>query len=222
MLYADWITTVSRTYAHEIQTPEGGRGLEGVLGARASALTGIVNGVDYGTWDPAVDPTIPARYTVDDLSGKAVCKQKLLERFDLDASDGSLVLGIVSRLTGQKGFDLLPDVLPVVMRDPRVRLCVLGSGEGRYEEYFQWLRDKMPERVGIYRGYHEELAHWIEAGSDAFLMPSASRPSSLAHPAAVPMVPTWPPPSQPVAMTASTPSSTAFTAWRTAPTTLIT
>ncbi|MDA1221376.1 MAG: glycogen synthase GlgA [Planctomycetota bacterium] len=179
LLYADWITTVSRTYAHEIQTPEGGRGLEGVLGARASALTGIVNGVDYGTWDPAVDPTIPARYTVDDLSGKAVCKQKLLERFDLDASDGSLVLGIVSRLTGQKGFDLLPDVLPVVMRDPRVRLCVLGSGEGRYEEYFQWLRDKMPERVGIYRGYHEELAHWIEAGSDAFLMPSAFEPCGL-------------------------------------------
>ncbi|MEY2982696.1 MAG: hypothetical protein RL562_2923 [Planctomycetota bacterium] len=179
LLYADWITTVSRTYAHEIRTPEGGRGLEKVLDARADALTGIVNGVDYGTWDPSVDPMIPARYTASDLSGKAICKQKLLERFDLDTSGDTLVFGIVSRLTGQKGFDLLPDVLPVVTRDPRVRICVLGSGESRYEEYFQWLRDKLPERVGIYRGYHEELAHWIEAGSDAFLMPSAFEPCGL-------------------------------------------
>jgi starch synthase len=179
LLYADWITTVSRTYAHEIRTPEGGRGLEKVLDARADALTGIVNGVDYGTWDPSVDPSIPEQFTVSDLSGKAVCKRKLLERFDLDAEGDTFVLGIVSRLTGQKGFDLLPDVLPVVMRDPRVRLCVLGSGEARYEEYFQWLRDKLPERVGIYRGYHEELAHWIEAGSDAFLMPSAFEPCGL-------------------------------------------
>jgi starch synthase len=179
LMYADRITTVSETYAREIRTPEGGRGMQDVLNARAAVLTGIVNGVDYGTWDPASDPMIPQRYGPKDLSGKAVCKRRLLERFDLAVDEGALTIGIVSRLTGQKGFDLLPDVLPVVMRDPRVRLCVLGSGEARYEEYFQWLRDQMPDRVGIYRGYNEELAHWIEAGADVFLMPSQFEPCGL-------------------------------------------
>lgn len=184
LLYADWLTTVSSTYAQEVQTTDGGRGLDDVLRARSDVLTGIVNGVDYGDWDPAHDRWLTSHFSAADLAGKAECKQKLLDRFNLDRGspgDGAdpLVFGIVSRLTSQKGFDLLPDVLPVVMRDPRVRLCVLGSGEQRYEDYFQWLRDQAPDRVGLYRGYNEELAHWIEAGSDAFLMPSSFEPCGL-------------------------------------------
>ncbi|MBI5849433.1 MAG: glycogen synthase GlgA [Planctomycetes bacterium] len=179
LLYADWLTTVSPNYAHEIQTGEGGRGLEATLRERKDSLTGIVNGVDYGDWDPAHDKHLPAHYSSADLSGKAACKKKLLERFALRQDGDPMVLGIVSRLTLQKGFDLLPDVLPVVMRDERMRLVALGSGEARYEDWFQWLRDQMPDRVGIYRGYHEELAHWIEAGSDAFLMPSMFEPCGL-------------------------------------------
>ncbi|MCC6782969.1 MAG: glycogen synthase GlgA [Planctomycetes bacterium] len=179
LLYADWLTTVSPNYAKEIQTAEGGRGLEDTLRARKDALTGIVNGVDYGDWDPANDRHLPAAFGAKDLSGKAACKKKLLERFALRQDGNPMVIGIVSRLTSQKGFDLLPDVLPVVMRDERVRLVALGSGEQRYEDYFQWLRDQLPDRVGVYRGYHEELAHWIEAGSDAFLMPSLFEPCGL-------------------------------------------
>ncbi|MGE0141891.1 MAG: glycogen synthase GlgA [Planctomycetota bacterium] len=179
LLYADWLTTVSESYAREIQSAEGGRGLDPVLRARSSALSGIVNGVDYGDWDPENDRWLSAPFSNKNLAGKAVAKRKLLDRFNLRSGDDSIVIGIVSRLTSQKGFDLLPDTLPVIMRDERVRLCALGSGEARYEDYFQWLRDQLPDRVGIYRGYHEELAHWIEAGSDVFLMPSLFEPCGL-------------------------------------------
>ncbi len=180
LLYADSITTVSRTYAEEICTADGGRGLEGILQERRGALVGIVNGCDYGEWDPAADAMIPSNYSVDDLAGKAECRRRMLERMGLNADSSGPVLGMVSRLTSQKGLDLLPDVLPVFLRQyPDARLCVLGSGEQRYEDYFQWLRDTFPKQVGIYRGYHEELAHWIEAGSDLFLMPSAFEPCGL-------------------------------------------
>ncbi|MFO1052169.1 MAG: glycogen synthase [Planctomycetota bacterium] len=179
LMYADWLTTVSGTYAQEIQTQDGGRGLDDVLRARRDALTGIVNGVDYGDWNPESDRWLTTHFSAADLAGKAICKRKLLDRYNLRQDGDPIVLGIVSRLTAQKGFDLLPDVLPVVLRDERVRLCVLGSGEARYEDYFQWLRDQVPERVGIYRGYNEELAHWVEAGADIFLMPSLFEPCGL-------------------------------------------
>ncbi len=179
LVHADRLTTVSETYAREIQTSELGMGLEKVLRARADALVGIVNGIDDEEWDPERDPRIPHRFTRADLSGKERCKRDLLAKFDLEPGARAPLLGIVSRLTGQKGFELLPDVLPVLLQRHDVRLVVLGSGEERYESYFQWLRDTYPARVGVYRGYSEDLAHWIEAGSDLFLMPSRYEPCGL-------------------------------------------
>jgi starch synthase len=179
LLHADALTTVSRRYAEEIQTPEFGMGLEGILQRRRDVLHGIVNGMDYGDWNPATDTLISHPYGPDDLSGKLRNKQALLEGFDLAFDERAPVLGIVSRLTHQKGFELLPDVLPVLLRAEDVRVVVLGSGEASHEQYFQWLRDTWPEKVGIFRGYDDALAHRIEAGADMFLMPSRYEPCGL-------------------------------------------
>ena len=179
LLHADALTTVSRTYAKEIQTPEYGMGLEDVLRQRQDDLHGIVNGIDYGDWDPASDKLIPHNFDASDLSGKAKDKQALLEEFSLAYDERVPVLGIVSRLTGQKGFELLPDVLPILLHKHDLRLIVLGSGESAHEQYFQWLRDTYPEQVAVYRGYSNELAHQIEAGADMFLMPSRYEPCGL-------------------------------------------
>ena len=152
LLYADAITTVSRTYAEEIQTSEFGAGLEDLLTARRDSLRGIVNGVDYGDWNPASDPHLPHPYDAEDLSGKAAMKRALLERFELDTDGPAPTLGIVSRMTGQKGFEVLPDALAVLLKQYAVRLVVLGSGEAKYESYFQWLRDNFPHaRRGLLR-----------------------------------------------------------------------
>jgi starch synthase len=177
--HADALATVSRTYAQEIQTPEFGMGMEGLLRHRSDALTGIVNGVDYGDWDPAKDPLIDFTYSPGDLGGKAKTKQALLEEFGLTYDERVPALGIVSRLTAQKGLGLLREILPVLLRRHDVRLLVLGSGEPELERYFQWLRNAYPERVGFYRGYNNELAHRIEAGADMFLMPSRYEPCGL-------------------------------------------
>jgi starch synthase len=179
ILYADALTTVSETYSREIQTPELGMGLDGLLAARADSLIGIVNGVDYGEWNPADDPLLPHHFDADDLSGKERNKAALLEEFSLAEGAEVPTFGIVSRLTAQKGFELLPDILPVVLRQVDARLVVLGSGEPKLEAYFQWLCDAFPDRVGFYEGYSNELAHLIEAGSDAFLMPSRYEPCGL-------------------------------------------
>ena len=179
LVYADALTTVSETYAREIQTEEFGMGLQDVLQARSDALSGIVNGVDYSEWDPATDERIPHSFSVADMSGKAACKKALLEKFELDVDPNAPLFGVVSRLTGQKGFELLPDVLTVLLQRENMRLIVLGSGEEKYENYFQWLRDTYPEKVGVYRGYSEDLAHQIEAASDMFLMPSRYEPCGL-------------------------------------------
>ena len=125
-----------------------------------------------------MDPKIPQRYSSDDLSGKAADKALLLERFGLANGRDVPVLGIVSRLTAQKGFELLPDMLPRLLQQD-VRLVVLGSGEERYESYFHWLRGSQPKKVGFWAGYDETLAHWIEAGADLFLMPSLYEPCGL-------------------------------------------
>ena len=178
VIYADALTTVSETYAREIQTADFGMGLQELLRARSDSLVGILNGVDYGTWDPSLDPKIPQRYSSDDLSGKAANKALLLERFGLANGRDVPVLGIVSRLTVQKGFELLPDMLPRLLSQD-VRLVVLGSGEERYESYFHWLVQSQRGKVGFWAGYDETLAHWIEAGADLFLMPSLYEPCGL-------------------------------------------
>ena len=154
-------------------------GIEELLRSRSSDLVGIVNGVDYGDWDPATDPMIPHHYTRDDMRGKARMKEALMSRFSLPHDPRAPVLSVISRLTSQKGFELFADSMPVFLQREDMRLVVLGSGEASHEQYFQWMRDTWPNKVGIYRGYHEELAHWIEAGSDIFLMPSRYEPCGL-------------------------------------------
>lgn len=179
LLYADLLTTVSRTYAEEIQTAEFGMGLEGILKARAENLVGIVNGVDYSDWSPEQDALIPHPFSATDLSGKAKNKEALMQYFHLQAGAEIPVFGVVSRLSYQKGFELFPEILKPLLDQVDIRLVVLGSGEEKYEQYFQWLRDAYPQKVGFYRGFNNELAHLIEAGSDAFLMPSRYEPCGL-------------------------------------------
>ena len=179
LMYADGLTTVSETYAREIQTEDFGMGLEGLLRERSDRLVGIVNGVDYAEWNPATDPLIPHNYSADDLAGKAKNKTELLRRFELPEDPDVPLLGVVSRLAPQKGFELMPDALAVLLHRDAVRLVVLGSGEERYEKYFSWLRESFPDKVGFHAGYDNELAHWIEAGADLFLMPSRYEPCGL-------------------------------------------
>lgn len=179
LIWADLLTTVSRTYAREIQTPEYGFGQDAMLRARADRLVGIVNGVDYGDWNPEQDGYIPHRYSATDLSGKEQTRKALLDKIGLTAAASAPVIGLVSRLTAQKGFDLLFDTLPEFLFHRDVRLVALGSGEERYESFLAWLQITFPGKVWYYRGYNEELAHWIEAGADLFLMPSRYEPCGL-------------------------------------------
>ena len=180
LLWADAITTVSRTYAREIQTAAFGNGLEGILRQRSSRVAGIVNGVDYSVWSPETDTYIPRNYGVDDVEeGKAECRRYLLEQLKLPTEPEAPVLGIVSRLTAQKGFELLHEGLGQALRYLNVKLAVLGSGESGLEEYFLGLERHFPGKVCFYRGYSEELAHLIEAGADIFLMPSRFEPCGL-------------------------------------------
>mgnify|MGYP001395828192 FL=1 len=179
ILYADALTTVSKTYAREIQGEELGMGLQGLLRQRDDHLFGIVNGVDYDEWNPKKDTLIPARYSERDLSGKLQNKRELCEKFGLDFDPRAPLVGCVSRLTTQKGFELLPDILPVVLHREDVRLIVLGTGEERYENYFNWLAGAFPRKVAFKAGFDNPLAHWIEAASDIYLMPSRYEPCGL-------------------------------------------
>ena len=179
ILETDLLTTVSPTYAREIQTPEQGHGLDGVLRERSGRLLGILNGVDTGEWSPAEDRYLPATYDARDLAGKAVCRETLLRRFHLAPRGEGPVLGIVSRLVWQKGIELLEQVLPVALEREDLRLCVLGTGEERYERFFHWLQEAFPGRAGFHCGFSNELAHLVEAGSDLFLMPSRYEPCGL-------------------------------------------
>ena len=179
LVYADLLNTVSKTYAREIQTPgEFDHGMEGVLQARSKELFGIVNGIDYDIWNPATDPLIPFPYNHDDLSGKIENKTALLSAFGLDASPDTPVIGIVSRLASQKGFDILgPCLDPILKQD--VRVVVLGTGEARYHDLFNWIAAVYPEKIGVKLTFDNQLAHLIEAGSDMFLMPSQYEPCGL-------------------------------------------
>jgi len=179
ILHADLLTTVSPTHAREIQTPEYGMGLEGLVRSRANRLVGVLNGVDYGEWDPRHDPMISFHYDREDLTGKAKNKRVLLEGLGLPYAPEAPTIGIVSRLVHQKGIDLMLDPLPRFLERRDLRLVALGSGEPRYENYFQWLQLRFPDKVVYYRGFENELAHLIEAGADLFLMPSLYEPCGL-------------------------------------------
>ncbi|TPW10515.1 MAG: starch synthase [bacterium] len=174
LVHAHELTTVSPTYAREIQTPEYGYGLDGLLRMRSGELTGILNGVDYSLWNPATDKHLAA-----DLSGKAVNKAALLNAVGLAPAAQAPVLGIVSRLAHQKGLDLLFDPLPTLLNRRDFRFVLLGSGEPKYEEYFGNLVSRYPGRVAFYSGHQEKLAHLIEAGADMFVMPSRYEPCGL-------------------------------------------
>ncbi|MDH3590143.1 MAG: glycogen synthase, partial [Gammaproteobacteria bacterium] len=179
VLHADALTTVSPTYAREICTAEYGMGLEDLLKQRSGDLHGILNGVDYDAWCPERDPFIPHPYSNDNLLGKAHNKNALQTRFDLTADPEIPLVGVVSRLVTQKGFDLAYSVLPRLLREQKMQLAVLGSGEYRYEEFFSWLAHQFPSSAGFWRGFNNPLAHLIEAGSDIFLMPSLYEPCGL-------------------------------------------
>jgi starch synthase len=179
LVYSDYLTTVSKKYAEEIQTAEFGHALDGVVRSRADHLVGILNGVDYSVWNPEKDKLIAEQYSVKDLSGKAACKKELLEIFGLSPEHLSQpILGIVSRFADQKGFDLIAAVATELMQEDLI-LTVLGTGERRYEELFDSLANEFPGRVGVRIGYDNELAHKIEAGADMFLMPSRYEPCGL-------------------------------------------
>ncbi|MBI4518863.1 MAG: glycogen synthase GlgA [Deltaproteobacteria bacterium] len=178
MVFADALTTVSRKYAEEIQTEEFGHGLAGVLRARRRALTGILNGVDYREWSPEHDPHIAARYSANDLAGKAACKADLQRLFGLPVEPKRPLLGIVSRLAAQKGFDLLAEALPVLLRR-KLQLVVLGSGDAQYQDLLAALGRRFAKQVGVRIAFDNTIAHQIEAGADMFLMPSRYEPCGL-------------------------------------------
>lgn len=178
LVLSDAITTVSPTYAREIQEEELGFGLDGVLRARSSVVSGILNGVDYREWSPETDRHIPAQYSAENLEGKAVCKRDLLAEFGLPQEGDAPVIGIISRFVNQKGFDLIAEIAQDIV-NADVKLVALGSGEPQYENLFRDLAAAHPDKVGARIAYDNRLAHRIEAGSDMFLMPSMYEPCGL-------------------------------------------
>ena len=177
--YADMVNTVSPKYAWETRTPEMAYGLAPYLNDKGANYIGILNGVDYDDWNPAVDTLIPAQYTPEDLSGKKECKRALQARFLLEEDDTIPVMGVVSRLADQKGLDLLADAIDAILTNMRVQLVLLGSGDKALEQFFGDLPQRFPGRAGSFIGYNNEVAHWIEAGCDMFLMPSRYEPCGL-------------------------------------------
>ena len=175
---SDTLSSVSRRYAFEIQTAENGYGLEWLTRQRANRLIGITNGVDYDVWNPETDKEIPAHFGPDDLTGKKECKRELLEQFSLPVDLARPIIANITRLTPQKGIDLIMQVAGDVL-NAGAYVVSLGSGEKRYEDFWQSLRGYAPRRVGVCRGYDESLAHLIEAGADMFIMPSKFEPCGL-------------------------------------------
>ena len=179
ILYADAVTTVSPTYAQEIRTVEGGAGLDGDLRARSDSVSGILNGVDYDEWNPAADRYLPFAFDASDLRGKARNKEALLDLLRMPAASSTPLIGIVTRLTRQKGIDLLVQTLPDLLQQRELRFVALGSGDAPYERFLHDLQVQFPGKAVFYSGYSEELAHFIEAAADMFLMPSLYEPCGL-------------------------------------------
>jgi starch synthase len=179
IIAADALSTVSRRYAEEIQTPQQGYGLDWLLRARRNRLSGITNGIDSDLWDPETDPHIAANFSANDISGKQECKLDLLRRFRLPADVNRPIIAIISRLVAQKGYDLIGQISGAIL-DTGSFFIALGAGAKEYEDFLQRWHDSAPQQVGIYIGYAgEPLAHQIEAGADMFLMPSYYEPCGL-------------------------------------------
>lgn len=178
LVHADQLTTVSPTYAEEIRTPAYGCGLEGLLQQRAADLSGILNGADYTLWDPNSDPLLEHHYNRRSLKGKAAGKQALQQHFDLPVAPKLPLFAHVGRLVEQKGIDLVLDILPQLMQRP-LQLVMLGSGHASLETALRDAQATYPDQLGVRIGYDESLAHQIEAGADAFLMPSRFEPCGL-------------------------------------------
>lgn len=178
IVYADKVTTVSPTYAKEIQTPEFGNGMDGVIGTRLDDLHGLLNGIDTAVWNPATDPNLPARYSAEDLAGKAVCRGKLLKEFGWNAKFKGPVFSMVCRFTAAKGLDLVLGAREFFAAE-NCRLVILGNGEKQYEEAFRELAAACPAKVGVSVRHDEVMSHLAEAGADFFLMPSLFEPCGL-------------------------------------------
>jgi starch synthase len=179
LVFSDYVTTVSNKYSQEIQTPEFGFGLDGVLRKRSSTVSGILNGVDYAEWSPENDRFIAQSYSPMNLAGKEVCKRELLQQFGLSGASPELpVIGIVSRFVAQKGFDLIEEIADDLAALPLI-VTALGSGDKKYEELFRRLNRERPESFAVRIGYDSPLSHRIEAGADMFLMPSHYEPCGL-------------------------------------------
>lgn len=178
IVHADAVNAVSQKYAQEIRTPEFGWGLDRLIDAKAYKLYGILNGIDYEEWSPAVDTFIPATFDLDDLSGKAVCKTALQKEFDLPERNEVPLIGLVGRLVEQKGITLLSAAAEALLKMD-IQIVLLGTGEKWAEHFFSELTSKYPEKFACYVGYRNDLAHQIEAGSDMFLMPSLFEPCGL-------------------------------------------
>ncbi|MGB0749378.1 MAG: glycogen synthase GlgA [Magnetospiraceae bacterium] len=176
--YSDRLTTVSPTYAREIQGPAFGRGLDGLLAGRSRELKGVLNGVDYALWDPANDPAIPASYSAKNLAGKKKAKAALRETMGLAPDHDGPVIGIVSRMTEQKGLDLVLAAIPHCLTQG-AQVCILGSGDSWLEDGFKFAQEINPGMIGVRIGYDENLAHLMVAGSDCFLVPSRFEPCGL-------------------------------------------
>ncbi|MFA6541212.1 MAG: glycogen/starch synthase, partial [Bacteroidota bacterium] len=178
IVFSEIISTVSNTYAHEILTPQFGAGLHDVLRARQTDLYGVLNGIDIDEWNPETDPLIPFHYSVNDLTNKEKNKEFLLKQTSIPYRDGVPVIGIISRLVSQKGFDLVADAMNE-LSELELQWVVLGSGEERFENVFSSFARFMPEKCWTHFGFNNELAHLIEAGADMFLMPSQYEPCGL-------------------------------------------
>jgi len=179
LVFGDKLTTVSPTYAREIvQSPETGAGLDGLLRSREADLKGILNGADYGLWSPEIDAALPARYSANDLSGKALCKAGLQKELGLAEDAKAPLAAAIGRLAHQKGYDLLAEAVPGMI-ERGAQVALLGTGDGELEKAFGRLAEKYPGRVSVSLRFDDGLAHRIEGGADLFLMPSRFEPCGL-------------------------------------------
>ena len=182
VVYADAVTTVSPSYANEITTQEGGEGLHGLMNARRNVLYGILIGIDYDEFNPQTDPYIESNFSSKSvLSGKKANKAALQKELGLSVRESAFVIGIVSRLTEQKGFDLVSYIMDDLVSQLDVQIVILGTGESKFENVFHHFHSQYPDKVSAYIGYSEEKAHKIYASADAFLMPSLFEPCGLSQ-----------------------------------------